>query len=69
MANWREANGGSGWRGFKLETRFEWRTTMICTRAYLIFKYINDLKGGVTSTIFKFADDTNIFRKQVGKWG
>ena len=26
----------------------------------LFLKYINDLKGGVTSTIFKFADDTNI---------
>ena len=35
----------------------------------LFFKYINDLKGGVTSTIFKFAGDTNIFRKKVGKWG
>ena len=65
MANWQEANGGSGWRGFKLETRFEWRTTRICTIGPILFlKYINDLKGGVTSTIFKFADDTTFFRKK-----
>ena len=35
----------------------------------LFFKYINDLKGGVTSTLFKFADDTNIFRKKSREMG
>ena len=33
----------------------------------LFFKYINDLKGGVTSTIF--AGDTNILRKKSREMG
>ena len=31
-----ETNGCSEWRAFKLETSFQWGTTSICTRAYLI---------------------------------
>ena len=36
---------------------------MICTRAYFILVYINDLEEGVTCSIFKFANDTKLFRK------
>ena len=39
---------------------------MICIRADLILIYINDLEEGVTSQIFKFADDTKLFRKVRG---
>ena len=35
----------------------------------LFLKYINDLKGGVTTTIFKFADALTFLEKKVGKWG
>ena len=50
-------------RCFRLETSFDWGTTRICTRAYLVLIYINDLEEGVTSKIFKFSDDTKLFRK------
>ena len=34
------------WGGFKLETSFEWGTTRISTRSYILFLiYINDLIG------------------------
>ena len=50
-----------------METRFERGTSRICTRAYFGFLiYINDLEEGVTSKIFKFADDTKRFRKIKG---
>ena len=32
-------------------------------RPILLFVYVNDLEGGVTDTIRKFADDTKLFRK------
>ena len=31
-----ETNGSGRWGGFKLEISFEWATTRICTRAYLV---------------------------------
>ena len=45
-----------------MEASFEWGATRICTRAYFILIYINDLEEGVTSNILKFADDTKLFR-------
>ena len=66
MAFRQEATGSGRWGGFKLETTFEWGTTRICTRAYLVLIYINDLEEGVTSKILKFADDTKLFRKIKG---
>ena len=35
----------------------------ICTKAYFILVYINDLEEEVTGSILKFADDTKLFRK------
>ena len=46
-----------------MESSFEWRTTRICTRAYLILVYINDLEESVTSEILKFADDNKLLEK------
>ena len=66
MAYRQETMGSGRWGGFKLETSFEWGTTRICTRAYLVLIYINDLEEGVTSKILKFADDTKLFRKIKG---
>ena len=43
IINWIEqwltdrTESSGGWGGFKLETSFEWGTTRICTRAYLVF--------------------------------
>ena len=37
--------------------------TRICTTAYFILVYINDLEERVTCQIFKFADDTKLIRK------
>ena len=42
---------------------FEWGATRICTRAYFILVYIDDLEDRVTGNILKFADDTKLFRK------
>ena len=67
MAYRQETERSGRWGGFKLETSFEWGTTRICTRAYILFLiYINDLEEGVTSKILKFADDTKLFRKMKG---
>ena len=63
MAYRQETESSCRWGGFKLETSFEWGTTRICTRAYLVFIYINDLEEGVTSNILKFADYTNVLEK------
>ena len=46
-----------------METSIEWGATRICTRAYIILVYINNLEEGVTGKILKFADDTKLFRK------
>ncbi len=46
-----------------MEVSLEWGATMICTRAYFIFVYINYLEEGVTGSILKFADDNKLFRK------
>ena len=62
MAYRQETKSSGRWRRFKLETRFEWGTTRICNRAYLVLLDINDLEEGVTSKILKFADDTKLFR-------
>ena len=63
MAYRQEKKCSRGWRGFNLESSFEWRTTIICTRAYLILVYINDLEEKVTSEILKFADDNKLLEK------
>ena len=34
----------------------------------LFLVYINDLEEGVTGSIFKFADDSKLFRKKLGNW-
>ena len=36
MAYRQDTQGSGRWRGFKLETSFEWGTTRICAKAYLI---------------------------------
>ena len=46
-----------------MEVSLEWGAPRICTGAYLIFLYINNLEEGVTGSILKFADDTKLFRK------
>ena len=46
-----------------MEISFEWGAPRICTRAYFILVYIDDLEEGVTGKILKFADDTKLFRK------
>ena len=47
--------------GFKLEINFEWGTTRISIRTFIILNiYINDLDNNVTSNVF--ADDTQVFR-------
>ena len=61
------------WRVYKhtgrdndYEVYKEWGATRICTMAYLVLVYINDLEEGVTSKILKFADDTKLFREIKG---
>ncbi len=50
-----------------MEISLEWGATRICTRAYYILAYINDLGEGVTGKILKFADDTKQFTKKLRK--
>ena len=46
-----------------MEISLAWGVTRICTRAYFILLYINDIEEGVTGKILAFADDTKLFRK------
>ena len=47
-----------------MEIGFEWGTTRISIRTYIILNlYINDLDDSITSNILKFADYTKLFRK------
>ena len=46
-----------------LEIGFEWGTSRISIRTYIILNYINDLDDSITSNVLKFADDTKLFRK------
>ena len=46
-----------------MEISLEWGATMISTRAYFIFVYINDLDEEVTGKILKSADNTKLSRK------
>ena len=47
-----------------MEVSLEWGATRICTIGPILFLvYINDLEEGVTGSIWKFADDTKLFRK------
>ena len=65
MAYRQETESSGRWGGFKLEISFEWGTTRICTRAYLVFFiYINDLEEGVTSKILKFEKWQMLFNFQ-----
>ena len=51
-------------RCFKLELSFEWGTTKISIRTFIILNiYINDLDDNITSNVLKFANDTKLFRK------
>ena len=51
-------------RHFKLEISFEWGTTRISIRTFIILNInINDLNNNITSNILKFADDTKVLRK------
>ena len=54
----------SRWISFKLEIIFEWGTTRISVRTFIILNiYINDLDDNITSKVLEFADDTKVFRK------
>ena len=46
-----------------MEISLEWCTTRLCTRAYFILVYINDLEEGITGRILKFADDNKLIRQ------
>ena len=47
-----------------MEIGFEWGTSRISIRTYIILNiYINDLDDSITSNVLKFADDTKLFRK------
>ena len=53
-----------------METSFEWGTTRISIRTFIILNiyiyiyiYINDLDDNIASNVRKFADDTKVFRK------
>ena len=55
----------SRWRSFKLEISFEWSTTRISIRTFIIHNmiyYINHLDDNITRKVLKFADDTKVFR-------
>ena len=54
----------SRWKSFKLEISFEWGTTRISIRTFIILNiYINDSDNNITSNVLKFADDSKVFRK------
>ena len=44
-----------------MEISLEWGAPRICTILFLVC--IDDLEEGVSCNIFKFADDTKLFRK------
>ena len=44
-----------------MEIGFEWGTSRISIRTYIILN--NDLDDSITSNVLKFADDTKLFRK------
>ena len=46
-----------------LEISFEWGTTRIRIRTFIILYYINDLDDNITCNVLKFGDDTKVFRK------
>ena len=46
-----------------LEISFEWGTTRIRIRTFIILYYINNLDDSITSNVLKFGDDTTFFRK------
>ena len=46
---------------FQLEISFEWGTTRISIRTFIILNYINDLDNNITSNVLKLADDTKVF--------
>ena len=64
MADLQKTACCSRWRSFKQEISFEWSTTRISIRTFIILNiYINDLDDNITSSVLKFADDTTLFRK------
>ena len=42
---------------------FEWGTTRIRIRTFIILYYINDLDDNIPNNVLKFGDDTKVFRK------
>ena len=46
-----------------LEISFEWGTTRIRIRTFIILYYINELDDNITSNVLKFGDVTKVFRK------
>ena len=42
---------------------FEWGTTRISIRTFIILNIYLDLDDNITSNVLKFADDTKVFRK------
>ena len=46
-----------------METSLEWVPQGSVRGPILLLVYINDVEEGVTGNIFKFADDTKLFRK------
>ena len=50
-------------RSFRLEISFEWGTTRICIRTFIILNiYINDLDDNIICNVLTFAYDNNVFR-------
>ena len=57
----------SRWGSFKLEISFEWGTTRISIRTFIILNtyiyiyiYISDLNDNITTNVLKFAEDTSV---------
>jgi len=41
----------------------EWGSTGLCPGALLFLIYINDFEDDIVSNVFKFVDDTKLFRQ------
>ena len=64
MADWQKTACCSRWGCFQLEISFEWGTTRISIRTFIILNiYINDLDDSITRKALKCEDVTKLFRK------